>query len=303
MEFVFQSLKKFDRKTGTIAEWIENYETRCTLAGVTEDLSKIQLCTLFIGQAGADILTALPTGTTWDEAKQALISRISFGSQEEEAWAALKALKRNGKDLADLGSEAEKWAKLAYPDSPAARARHAIEAFLGALDPALSVKIQEQGHNTLESVLSAARRLERLQAFTSTPSNDSVITFLQEELRAMRKQLEEVERKKVKHIQALEDEAAHAVQSRPRDPAFLQVQYPPRAPMQYPPVPPPPRPTLGRPIRRCFCCNEEGHFIAQCPLRYEFQEYQRYRRGGPPHPPEIPPLLALEPPKPGPSLN
>ena len=162
MEFVFQSMPKFDRKTGTISEWINKFECRCGIANINDDAKRIQLCKLFVGQTGEDILGGLPDAATWDNAKQALVDRIGEGSLQEEAWTALKNLTRNGRDLVDVGSEAEKWASRAYPGQAETACRHAVEAFLRTLDGPLALEVQKLGHTTLEDVIAAARRIERL---------------------------------------------------------------------------------------------------------------------------------------------
>ena len=191
MEFVFQSMPKFDRKTGTISEWISKFECRCGIANINEDAKRIQLCKLFVGQTGEDILGGLPDATTWDNAKRALVDRIGEGSLQEEAWTALKNLARNGRDLVDVGSEAEKWASRAYPGQAETARRHAVEAFLRTLDGPLALEVQKLGHTTLEDVIAAAQRIERLHRTYPAPGMDSLVSVMQEELKALRKELKE----------------------------------------------------------------------------------------------------------------
>ena len=105
MDFVFNSLSKFDRKKTTLSDWLAQLENRFELADIEEEGKKIKLCQLYIGQTENDILEALPAETTWAAAKVALIEQLSEGSQTEEAWNALKSISRDGRDLVDLASE------------------------------------------------------------------------------------------------------------------------------------------------------------------------------------------------------
>ena len=51
----------------------------------------------------------------WEEAKEALLTRLGIGSVRDEAWAALKDLKKGAKDIVELAAEAEKLAKRLHP--------------------------------------------------------------------------------------------------------------------------------------------------------------------------------------------
>ena len=52
----------------------------------------------------------------------------------DEAWAALQNLKKGAKDIVELAGEAENLAKTLHPRDEEAAERHAVDAFLGALD-------------------------------------------------------------------------------------------------------------------------------------------------------------------------
>ena len=299
MEFVFQSMPKFDRKTGTISEWLNKFECRCGIANINEDAKRIQLCKLFSGQTGEDILGGLPDATTWEQAKQALIDRIGEGSLQEEAWTALKNLTRNGRDLVDVGSEAEKWASRAYPGQAETARRHAVEAFIRTLDGPLALEVQKLGHTTLEDVISAARRIERLHRTYPAPGMDGLVTVMQEELKALRKELKENQTKNAAAavftgIPPAEGSSLIAA-AIPRDhsmapeaaPGFLQRM---PSPTQYSRPPGRPRSQPTPRTRRCFFCDEEGHFIAQCPFKEELKQWRQMMRGRGPRAP-----LPLEP--------
>ena len=55
---------------------------------------KITWCQLLIGATGSSILSSLDKEASWGDAKEVLISRLGIGSMRDEAWAALKNLKK-----------------------------------------------------------------------------------------------------------------------------------------------------------------------------------------------------------------
>ena len=71
----------------------------------------------------------------------------------------LKQLKRGSKEIIELAGEAEKLAKCLHPRDEEAAERHAVEAFLGALDRPLAAEVQKLGCRTMEEVVTAARRI------------------------------------------------------------------------------------------------------------------------------------------------
>ena len=99
---------------------------------------------------------------SWEEAKEALLTRLGIGTVRDEAWAALKDLKKGTKDILELAGDAEKLAKRLHPRDKEAAERHAVDAFPGALDKILTMEVQKLGHWTIEKVVAAARRIEKI---------------------------------------------------------------------------------------------------------------------------------------------
>ena len=91
-----------------------------------------------------------------------LLSRLGAGSVRDEAWASLKQLRRGSKEIIELAGEAKKLAKRLHPHDEEAAERHAIDAFLGALDYPLAAEVQKLECRTMEEVVAAARRIERI---------------------------------------------------------------------------------------------------------------------------------------------
>ena len=86
---------------------------------------------------GSSILAGLDAETTWETAKETLLSRLGAGSVRDEAWAALKHLTRGTKEIIELAGEAEKLAKCLHPRDAEAAERHAVETRFSALLTAL----------------------------------------------------------------------------------------------------------------------------------------------------------------------
>ena len=99
---------------------------------------------------------------TWEDAKEALLTRLGIGPVGDEAWAVLKNLKKGSKDIVELAVEAEKLAKRLHPRDEEASERHAVDVFLGALDRTLAAEVQKLGRKTMEDIVAAARRIEKI---------------------------------------------------------------------------------------------------------------------------------------------
>ena len=68
----------------------------------------------------------------------------------------IKAVKKGSKEIIELAGEAEKLAKRLHPRDEEAAERHAVDAFLDALDRPLAAEVQKLGGRTMEEVVSAA---------------------------------------------------------------------------------------------------------------------------------------------------
>ena len=108
--------------------------------------SRTKWCQLLIHTTGSGILSSLEEASTWEEAKETLLTRLGIRSVRDEAWAALKNLKKGAKDIVELAGQAEKLAKRLHPRDEKAAERHTVDAFLGALDKNLVMEVQNLGH-------------------------------------------------------------------------------------------------------------------------------------------------------------
>ena len=102
MEFIFNFVSYFDCHQFVLLEWFTKLEQRFNLSELHTNYKKIKLFQIYIGQAGEDILSQLPDNVTWAEVKATLLSQFGGGTQEEEAWNALKRLTcSNAKHIPD----------------------------------------------------------------------------------------------------------------------------------------------------------------------------------------------------------
>ena len=157
MNSIISTMPKYDHRQHALSDWLAELDQRFQLGEVGEDTNKITWCQLIIGTTGSGILTSLDEAATWEDAKESLLTRLGIRSVRDEAWAALKNLRKGSKDVVELAGEAEKLTKRLHPGDEEAAKRHAVDAFLGALDRTLAAEVQKLGHRTMEDVVAAAR--------------------------------------------------------------------------------------------------------------------------------------------------
>ena len=305
MNSIVNLMGKYDHRQHELSDWLAELEQRFQLGQVEADKAKITLCQLLIGATGSSILASLEDGATWEAAKETLLSRLGAGSVRDEAWASLKQLKRGSIEIIELAGEAEKLAKRLHPRDEEAAERHAVDAFLNALDGPLAAEVQKLGGRTMEVVVSAARRIERILQERPTSGMEHLMESMKSQIQILTKDLAKAHERIAAQPPAATPTAAFAA---PPSNAVVAAQHPP-APLAPPrlahpvatPLPPmataqPPPYILGPPPyfhgseeppyfrgqRRsdrkplwCFLCDEEGHFAYRCPARTLLQRLLR----------------------------
>ena len=299
MNSIVNLMGKYDHRQHELSDWLAELEQRFQLGQVEADRAKITWCQLLIGATGSSILASLEDGATWEAAKETLLSRLGAGSVRDEAWAALKQLKRGSKEIIELAGEAEKLAKRLHPRDEEAAERHAVDAFLDALDRPLAAEVQKLGGRTMEEVVPAARRVERILQERPTSGMEHLMESMQSQIQILTKDLAKAHESVAAKLQAATPTAAFAAQpsntvaAAQPPPATLApprlskptiTPLPPMATAQSPPYSPGPpqyfscgddgapyfreqrRRSDRRPLR-CFLCDEEGHFAYRCPAR------------------------------------
>ena len=208
----------------------------------------------------------------------------------------------------ELAGETEKLAKRLHHRDAEAAERHAIDSFLGAIDRSLAAEVQNPGCRTMEEVVAAALRIERILSEQPDSKMEQIILSMQEQIRILSKDLKKAHEQMVPQAAAATPTAAlaaspaatvAAAQPPPiaPPPAIAHAQPPPTAPLpplataQPPPYPPgrqlypdyaeegtyfgPPRRQPDRRPPRCLLCDEEGHFAYRCPARSLLQRLLR----------------------------
>ena len=89
----------------------------------------------------------------------------------------------------ELAGEAEKLTKRLHPRDEEAAERHAIDAFLGALNRSLAAEVQKLGCHTMEEVVAAARRIERILGEQPDSKMEELILSMQDQIRILMKDL------------------------------------------------------------------------------------------------------------------
>ena len=150
-----------------------------------------------------------------------------------------------------------------------------LAAFLGALDKNLAMEVQKLGHRTMEEVVAAARRIEKILDKQADSKMEHLVNSMQEQIRVVKKDLKDAHEQIAAHKATPPPAVAMAATPAPAAAAAAAAQAPPTAParhldhdygdeMNFPRLP---RRQLDRRPPRCFLSCEEGHFAANCPAR------------------------------------
>ena len=220
---------------------------------------------------------------------------MGAGSVRDEAWASLKHLTRGSKEIIELAGEAEKLAKRLHPRDEEAAERHAVDAFLSALDRQLAAEVRKLGHTNMEGVVSDARRIKKILQDQPTSGVDNLLESMNHQIQILKKDLVKAHEKLAAQSMATPvaatlavppSQAVAAAQPPPASLAPPQRTHPAAAPLppmataqtphgnEEPPYFRGPRRQDRRPMR-CFLCDEEGHFAYRCPARTLLQRLLR----------------------------
>ena len=191
MNSIVNAMLKYDHRQHVLSNWLVELDQCLQLGEVGEDTNKITWCQLLIGATGFGILASMDEDATWEDAKEALLTRLGIGSVRDEAWAALKNFKKGSKDIVELAGEAEKLAKRDHPRDEEAAERHAVDAFLGALDRTLAAEVQKLGHRTMEDIVTAAHRIEKILKEQTDTKMERLISTMQDQTQILKKNLKE----------------------------------------------------------------------------------------------------------------
>ena len=142
----------------------------------------------------------------------------------------------------ELAGEAEKLAKRLHPRDAEAAERHAIDAFLGAVDRSLAAEVPKLGCRTMEEVVAATRRIERILGEQPDSKIEQIVLSMQDQIRILTKDLKKAHKQMASQAAAATPTAALATTPAPTvaaaqpppvasPPAIANTHPPPAAPL------------------------------------------------------------------------
>ena len=102
----------------------------------------------------------------------------------------------------DLAGEAEKLAKRLHPRDAEVAERHAIDEFLGTVDRFLAAEAQKLGCRTMEEVVAAACRIERILGEQPESKIEQIVLSMQDQIRILTKDLKKAHEQMVSQAAA-----------------------------------------------------------------------------------------------------
>ena len=267
MNSIINSMTKYDHRQHELSDWLLELEQRFQLGEVEADKAKITWCQLLIGATGNSILAGLDADTTWEAAKETLLSRLGAGSVRDEAWAALKQLTRGSKEIIELAGEAEKLAKHLHPRDEEAAERHEVDAFLSALDRPLAVEVRKLGHTHMEGVVADARRIEKILQEQPTSGVDSLMESMNRQIQILKKDLVKFHEKLAAHSTPQTDALAA-----PLSHAVAAAQHPLAS------LAPPQRPPAATPLPQPMATAQTPQYYQEYPPHFYRNEDPQYFR-------------------------
>ena len=279
MNSIVNAMPKYDHRQHVLSDWLAELDQRFQLGEVGEDTNRITWCQLLIGVTGSGILSSLDEDATWEDAKEALLTRLDIGSVRDKAWAALKTLKKGSKDIVELATKAEKLAKKLHPRDK----ETAVDAFLGALDRTLAAEVQKLGHWTLEDIVAATHRIKKILEEQTDTKMELLVSAMQDQTRLLKKDLKKANEQIYAHRATALPVAAMAAVPAPAEATAAAAQPPPATSARHiyqdyceePPFYLHPRHQIDRRPPCCFLCGDEGHFVSNCPARPFLQRLLR----------------------------
>ena len=237
MNSIVNDMPKYDHHQHVLSNWLAKLDQRFQLDKVGEDTNKI----------------------TWEDVKEALLTRLGIGSVRDEAWAALKNLKKGSKDIVELAGEVEKTRQETPPQRWGSRRASRCGRLLRGPGPDFGCR----GADTETSDDGGRRR------GCSSDREDPWKTK-EDQIRLLKKDLKEANEQIAAHKATAPPVAAMAAIPAPTAATTAAAQPPPAAPARhiyqdYGEEPPFYRPPRCRP-RIAPCTDWDGHYASTaCP--------------------------------------
>ena len=125
----------------------------------------------------------------------------------------------------ELAGGTEKFAKRLHPRDEETTERHAVDAFLGALEWPLAAEVQKLGYRTMEEVVAAAKRIGKSLEEQTDSNLEHLVDIMQGQIRTLKRVLKEANEAIATHTAA-----AMAIIHAPASTVIAATQAPPTAP-------------------------------------------------------------------------
>ena len=226
--------------------WLDGFEARILCHNIQYGEKKHNWCQALVGEAGRSIIKKLPRTATWDEVKQELCDVLGEADPKERAIEGLLQYKPKGKGLGEIAADITTKASRAT-DDVAMQAKLGLKAFFKAIPESIGLKLRRKHFQSVREALQEARFLQTVQD-NEDLEKGKVLTEAKEEEKHKenRVDLEQVVGECLEQLQAQANLGGK--NERP-----------------------------GNAVRgkfRCWCCDEEGHFLRQCPTVKSYNELQ-----------------------------
>ena len=222
----------------TIESWLDAFEARLLCHNISNNEAKRNWCSALVGEAGRSIIKKLPPRSTWNQVKHELTEVLGEPNPKERAFDKLLSYRPGNKGLGEIASDVMTKASTATEDIDVQH-RLGLKAFLSAIPARLGKELRRKHLRTVKEALEEARFLERVEM--EETGKESVLTVEADKRTAPASQEELVEA----CMKRLEAQTV----GRRRRPDQQAKQ--------------------GNQAKRklvCWCCNEPGHGISNCPV-------------------------------------
>ena len=227
-------LTPFNSDEETIESWLEGFEARLMCHNINAGDSKRNWCQALVGKAGRHVIKNLPPRATWDQIKSELLAVLGESNPRDKAFDQLVSYRISDKGLGEVATDIVDKASRATDDVEMQH-KLGLKAFLRAVPESISRDLRRKHFDTVREALDEARFLQRVQEEEDL-SKDKVMV---------------VDTPPAPSIQDIVQECLKQVEASIKPPSTSGA------------------PNRERPLRRrirCWCCNEEGHGMMQCPV-------------------------------------
>ena len=233
-----EKFEKYNPDEETIEAWLKGFEIRLLCNNITAADRKRNWCRALVGEAGNNIIEKLPLAATWSEIKAELCSVLGDGEPKKRAFEIISRYKPKSKGFGEMASDIMAQATIATNDADL-QTQLGLKAFLQAVPRNIGRELRRRHFNSVKEALDEARFLQSVEEDEDRDSGK--IFTVEAEAKSP------VEEPKV-NIQQIVEACMKQ----------MQAQQPKKEQSE--------RPRTSRRKCRCWCCEEDGHTLRECPI-------------------------------------